>query len=274
MRFNLKSIVAAVAMSVASASAMASIQSGTVGNAGGGGELFFVAYDATAGIKSSYIKDLGVTFSSFLTTPTYSALGSLNVSSDTKWGTYLSNIGGVANLGNTRWAVVSTLQDSTIGINNAQGSKLLVTGQAAAPAASNGQIAAAAGEINTVFLPDLGDASGVAVNNSYVFSASDVTPKNWSNIEQANVNSNLGFSIVNPIGTAANFYQLVRSSNRATTAGTVSTVLSNASTGYQWQFDGSSVYAAAAPVPEPETYGMLLAGLALVGAIARRRRAA
>ncbi len=30
----------------------------------------------------------------------------------------------------------------------------------------------------------------------------------------------------------------------------------------------------AAPVPEPETYGMLLAGLALVGAVARRRKVA
>jgi len=272
MKFNLKSIVAAVAMTVASASAMAAIQPGTVGNAGGGGELFFVAYDATAGIKSSYIKDLGVTFSSFLATPTYSAMNSLNVSSDANWTTYLSNIGGSANLGNTRWAVVGTLQDSTIGINNAQGSKLLVTGQAAVPAASNAQVAATAGEINTVFLPDLGDASSVAVNNSYVYSASDVTVKNWSNIEQTNVNSNLGFSIVNPIGTGANFYQLVRSSNRATSAGTVSTVLSIARNDTQWQFDGSTVWAA--PVPEPETYGMLLAGLALVGAIARRRRAA
>ena len=28
----------------------------------------------------------------------------------------------------------------------------------------------------------------------------------------------------------------------------------------------------AAPVPEPETYGMLLAGLAIIGAVARRRR--
>ena len=272
MKFNLKSIVAAVAMTVASASAMASIQNGTVGNAGGGGELFFVAYDATAGIKSSYIKDLGVTFSSFLTTPTYSMMGSLNVSSDANWTTYLSNIGGAANLGNTRWAVVGNLQDSTIGINNPQGSKLLVTGQAAAPAASNGQIAASAGEINTVWLPDVGDASAVAVNNSYVYSASDVTPKNWSNIEQSNINSNLGFSIVNPINTGANFYQLVRTTNRSTGVGAVTTILSNASTGYQWQFDGSSVFAA--PVPEPETYGMLLAGLALVGAIARRRRAA
>jgi hypothetical protein len=29
----------------------------------------------------------------------------------------------------------------------------------------------------------------------------------------------------------------------------------------------------AAPIPEPETYAMLLAGLGLIGAIARRRRA-
>ena len=28
----------------------------------------------------------------------------------------------------------------------------------------------------------------------------------------------------------------------------------------------------AAPVPEPETYAMLLAGLAIIGAVARRRR--
>jgi hypothetical protein len=28
----------------------------------------------------------------------------------------------------------------------------------------------------------------------------------------------------------------------------------------------------AAPIPEPETYAMLLAGLGLIGAVARRRR--
>ena len=272
MKLNLKSIVAAVAMAVASTSSMASIQNGTA-FAAGGSELFFVAYDATAGIKSSYIKDLGVTFNQFLTTPTYSVSGSLNVSSDANWNTYVSNVGGSGNLGNTRWAVVGNLQNATIGINNSQGSKLLVTAAVGAVVAgSNLQIAASAGEINTVFLPDFFDASAVGVNNSYVFSASDVTPKNWSNIEQTNINSNLPFSIVNQIGAAANFHQLVRSSNRSTTAGTVSTVLSTATSGYQWQFDGATVFAA--PIPEPETYGMLLAGLALIGTVARRRRAA
>jgi hypothetical protein len=39
-------------------------------------------------------------------------------------------------------------------------------------------------------------------------------------------------------------------------------------TGLRVEFDASSV----AAVPEPETYGMLLAGLALVGAVARRRQ--
>ena len=37
-------------------------------------------------------------------------------------------------------------------------------------------------------------------------------------------------------------------------------------------FGGGEIRALLAPVPEPETYGMLLAGLALVGAVARRRK--
>lgn len=42
-----------------------------------------------------------------------------------------------------------------------------------------------------------------------------------------------------------------------------------------WAFDILNANVAVAnPVPEPETYGMLLAGLAIVGAVARRRKAA
>lgn len=37
---------------------------------------------------------------------------------------------------------------------------------------------------------------------------------------------------------------------------------------------GSAWYTPSAPVPEPETYTMLLAGMGLIGAIARRRKAA
>ena len=45
------------------------------------------------------------------------------------------------------------------------------------------------------------------------------------------------------------------------------------STAGTWRFDMVTVSGAVAPVPEPETYAMLLAGLAGVGGVARRRRA-
>jgi hypothetical protein len=50
-------------------------------------------------------------------------------------------------------------------------------------------------------------------------------------------------------------------------AGTTSVAL----TSFAYQFNTTQV---AAPVPEPETYGMLLGGLALLGMVARRRKSA
>ena len=44
--------------------------------------------------------------------------------------------------------------------------------------------------------------------------------------------------------------------------------------GNGYQMNGYIVEYSAAPVPEPETYAMLLAGLGLMGGIARRRKAA
>lgn len=40
-----------------------------------------------------------------------------------------------------------------------------------------------------------------------------------------------------------------------------------------WSYDGASLNYTVAAVPEPETYAMLLAGLGMLGAVARRRRA-
>jgi hypothetical protein len=48
----------------------------------------------------------------------------------------------------------------------------------------------------------------------------------------------------------------------------VLTVLGTKTAGFSASFSGSVI---AAPVPEPETYAMLLAGLGLMGAVARRR---
>ena len=56
---------------------------------------------------------------------------------------------------------------------------------------------------------------------------------------------------------------------KITASGNIDTLASSSYSAY-----GKVVYTYAMPVPEPETYAMLLAGLGLVGAIARRRKSA
>ncbi|RZT09375.1 PEP-CTERM protein-sorting domain-containing protein [Duganella sp. CF402] len=56
---------------------------------------------------------------------------------------------------------------------------------------------------------------------------------------------------------------------KVTASGNIDTIASSSYSAY-----GKVTYTYALPVPEPETYAMLLAGLGLVGAIARRRKSA
>ena len=60
-----------------------------------------------------------------------------------------------------------------------------------------------------------------------------------------------------------------------TTLATVQQFQVDAATPMQWKLaaDGTLSYGALAPVPEPETYALFLAGLGMIGAIARRRLA-
>ena len=253
MKFKLKSILAAFALAGMSASAMAAIQSGT---AAGGSELVFYAFDDIAG--TSYVKDLGVTFSGFLAAPTFS---SVNIAADSNWTSYKTSVGG--DTGNTRWGILANVFTGT----GAGGFKILTTASGNAPTVSGQSssiFSAVNGTFNTSYLGDLGDASAVSVNSSYFSPASNLNSDNWSVLLQHNLAGKLKYSTDNAIGFTANFYQESRAAGTA--APSISASIA------QWQFDGSNL-ATVAAVPEPETYGMLLAGLALIGSIVRRRRA-
>ena len=81
-----------------------------------------------------------------------------------------------------------------------------------------------------------------------------------SSIAGADNNANFAFRVVSTFAPGTSTYSASTSGSNYATTGT-------------WRFDMVTVNAVTA-VPEPETYAMLLAGLAMLGAAARRRRAA
>ncbi len=79
---------------------------------------------------------------------------------------------------------------------------------------------------------------------------------NLTSITGADNNPNFAFRVVSAFAPSTSSYA---ASNPTSTYA-----------GGTWRFDMVTV--SAAPIPEPETYALMLAGLALVGAVARRRK--
>lgn len=77
---------------------------------------------------------------------------------------------------------------------------------------------------------------------------------------------------MNNVGDSMGFYYMTRSSSTNTAEALVAAYgNANGASTFTLGLDGSLAFANAAPVPEASTYGMMLAGLGLVGFMARRR---
>jgi len=264
MKFSLKSIVAAVAMTVASASAVADVQPGNLVSGAAGGELLFYAFNDAN--KSSYIRDLGVTFQSFVASPTYAPV---NIAADANWQTYLATVGG--NLSTTYWGVYGSVRTNGL---TAGGVQTITTARNNTTATTlSSLIRGMSGAMDNIYLADLqGASTNYAANDSYVFDSGVTSQKNWQTSVGHNLYGKVSFNADNLVGIpAAGFYRLSGAAS-ATTAATITTLIAPQAGVSGWSFDGTTLQTL--PVPEPETYGMLLAGLALVGAIVRRRKAA
>ena len=92
-------------------------------------------------------------------------------------------------------------------------------------------------------------------------------------VTTANANANLTFSIEPGkqgfFGSPTSFYTLAQS-----VFGNTQSTIAMTSTGITVSQGGGAVNFVAAPIPEPETYALLLAGLGAVGFMARRRKTA
>jgi len=265
MRNSIKALVAAVALVGAAGQAHADIQPGTTTIGAEGSELVFYAFDDVA--KSSFVLDLGVTFASFVAGPTYSYsnAGSNNVSSTGNWASYLTSVGG--DLGNTKWGVLGSVKTGATGANTQQ---IITTARNNTTANTQSSLMRGIdGAFNTTYLNALqGAGNNYAVNDSY-FQTGASNNANWAAGLQHNLAGKVSFLSDNAVGVGADFFKLSTAS-LGTAAATTTTLFSGST---EWMFDGNSVYitAATAPVPEPGTWAMLIAGLMMVSGIARRR---
>lgn len=278
MNFKLKALVAAVVLSAAATSANAAISGGT---SNGNSELVFSAWDSVAGVGYTY---------------------------DLNWSKFLNDFVGIDQAttvpGNAALAANAVVQSSMIGAggvifddvltgfnlagssnvqwnlgawdNNGRTRLLMTQGDAGLPFAStNNQVKAAVTGINnyasqanslvTVPAEDTFNTSVVADGSAYAGNLGN----GWLNntVDTTNVLGGTSFMYFLAPTTQASSaaqalqQQLFSFDGKAIVA---KTYLQND----QWRLQVAAVQA----VPEPETNAMMLAGLGLMGFIARRRR--
>lgn len=255
MNFKIKAVVAAVAFAAAAHAGAATIDNG----AGGNGGLFFNVWDSTG----SYTLNLGINLNSFETLAAGASFAPMTWAADST----LSN-----------WIAGKTSYNWNISAVDFQGAvRVLETTTASAanaPKASN-IVKTAASQTNALATAiDL----KLATANSATYSTTDAGYVGKSAGGFATINSNIGF-VSAALGTAANnsfATGLVFEEALGNATGTTKipyALLGNANGPHAW-FDANNTLHIAAAVPEPETYAMFLAGLGLMGAVARRRNRA
>lgn len=297
---KLQHIAAAVAL-VAAGTANAAIDGGNVLLAGqtnstvgaGNGSLVLIAYDNIGGTTTAGIFDLGITVNDLIgTTGNGSGVAASSLAgtkSGLSWNfnTNTLSVNGVASsaYGNNDWTaawntllansdaadlrfVVTAFDNLGTGANK----RSIVTGEAGSaitftPTTSSGLTQIAGGGLFDVFLPISNKGTiASAANGAYTFTAADGATtrangyvmaadgfaQNWRNFNGMNGETSFaGSTALYVVDGAAKKFQL---------EGTLSL---NAATG-----------TLTLAVPEPTTYALLVSGLAVVGAVARRRRAA
>lgn len=255
MKFSLKTLAAAVVMAAAATGAQADIVTGTAGN----GELFFNIWDA----NGSYSRGLNVQINGFETG--LATAGNLDMmwASDSLLDSWLA----AADVATLKWNIVA---------NDTQGANRLLTTYTAPEATTTkaNNVIRSAGAAVTTFLGSVNTAmpnvagSSVAVDSGSAAYAGKSTFKdtingflNFSNagtLANDSFASGLGFMRIDALatGTAASVYNEYMDGSAVNV----------------WLDSANTLHIAA--VPEPSEYAMLLAGLGMIGFMARRNKRA
>ncbi|CEN56279.1 PEP-CTERM sorting domain-containing protein [Candidatus Methylopumilus turicensis] len=265
MKFKFKALVASLAL-VAAVPASAAIATSASGNS----SLILSLFDSTGAVSATF--DLGFTKESFVQTADASWNLSTNVDQSAAWNSFTA----AANMGTAQYAVFA---GDALG-SGAGAQSLFTTGAGVMARISNSTLTTALSSFDVYINANNGAASHNAVadggsfnnasnGNAYV-GVSSAYGGNAGKVgafgSDANGLVGTNLNVWNLTSVAGNGLQLV-----------TATQLNNA--GFNPYFnlsaDGVLSYVASAPVaavPEADTTAMMLAGIGLMGFIARRRK--
>jgi len=300
MKFKLNPLVAAAVMALAAGGAQAAINNSNQ-NLGNSSALFVAMDGATGTPSNSLVVDLGVSMADFVKITTGV---SVNAGALSAWGTTASwdfntntrTLNDAAVSGDYAWSgAVSTFFSSAQG-----GVRWGVIGADNVSGASSGTSALtnfnmlATGTPTQANLLQMNNSaqvvSGVSAFQNFV-AAQVNTGTHGTNADGAstatagnaflnanlrgNFNNQLQWTYLSDLDTTSNLFLVKQLANPVVyqlgeTYG-VDTLLTADMATFHYDSASKVLSFVAAPVPEPETYAMLLAGLAMVGSLVRRR---
>ncbi|MFZ2974792.1 MAG: PEP-CTERM sorting domain-containing protein [Ferribacterium limneticum] len=255
MKFSLKTLAAAVVMAAAASSSFAAIDSG----AGGNGELFFSAWDGS----SSYNYDMNMTIDAFEAAK--NADGYLNLVWGSDFSSSFASWASTATAATLSWNIMAT---------DAVGARRIlstVSNVNVLPATNKdgATLRTAAGNVR-----DYATAvNGIIVGDSAVTEGTSAA--SYAGKMGAKVYDKFNFDTTGNL--AANDYdngvvfQKTAVNSTGTAAGINAAYVDETVAVRAWVGSDNTLHIAAMPVPEPESYAMLLAGLGMIGFVARRR---
>jgi hypothetical protein len=288
MKFNLRALAFAAA-ALAAGGAQADFNFPPTGN----GTLLFVAIDKDANI--AFTADLGLTVTSFTEVDTFTsglaapvtwnfATNATNsgIAGTNAWDAAYSTFTSTQTGGNFLWGVIAGDNISGTVAGSAFNRNVLATGNAT----QDQMLAANTSTPTSTMLTNLGNFSSAvnnfgnlaAVNTNGAATTNSANDVAWLDDDsmQHNYGGLLTWSYLLQNGVSSTFQRQQQAQNPLVTQfGNPNAVDSLSANPITFTFDiaTNTLVLAAAPIPEPGTYAMLLAGLSAVGFMVRRRKA-
>lgn len=262
-------LIALAGLLAASGAAQAKIDDGK--NNPGNGELFLSIWDnngtAATGDDRSYTRDLGIAlndFASAAASPVAKAVQpEFMFAADATLNSWLAI---ATDLDNLRWNVA--------GFDAYQHDRAIMTVSAGFAGSkltySDFRNVATSAGVHLAAVNTLGDNTDVNVDVSNIATSANGDAYSGGVAYGKNVGGRLDFTNDGGIGESLDFWMF---SETVPSGSTTTTVKQFGFEDRTWTLaaNGNLTYAMTTPVPEPETYALMLAGLGLVGFLARRR---